>query len=305
MRHTLRSRPAASGVALLAWCLCFATAAPAGDSPQVPVRPVVPGVLRLHLRERKAAPDGNAVQVVERTADWEAAKTAIIVCDMWDDHLLQVRRPARRRHGPADERGADRGPRPRRADHPRPQRHDGPCTPTRPTADACSRPSPPSRRCRSRSVVRLRPGRASRRCRWTRRSARCDDPVVGPGVPQYTREHAGLDIIGYDGISDNGAGDLQLPASRKGITNVVLMGVHTNMCVLGRPFGIRQMVRARARTSSLARDLTDAMYDPRQPPYVSHTRGTELVIEHIEQYWCPSIRRRGLDAGGRGRRGPK
>ena len=31
------------------------------------------------------------------------------------------------------------------------------------------------------------------------------------------------------------------------------------------------------------------MYDPRQPPYVSHTRGTELVIEHIEKYVCPSI----------------
>ena len=39
----------------------------------------------------------------------------------------------------------------------------------------------------------------------------------------------------------------------------------------------------------LARDLTDAMYDPRDRPYVSHTRGTELVVEHIERYWCPSI----------------
>ena len=39
----------------------------------------------------------------------------------------------------------------------------------------------------------------------------------------------------------------------------------------------------------LARDLTDAMYDPRQPPYVSHARGTEMVVEHIEKYWCPSI----------------
>jgi hypothetical protein len=39
----------------------------------------------------------------------------------------------------------------------------------------------------------------------------------------------------------------------------------------------------------LARDLTDAMYDPRQRPWVSHERGTELVIEHIERYWCPSI----------------
>ena len=34
---------------------------------------------------------------------------------------------------------------------------------------------------------------------------------------------------------------------------------------------------------------TDAMYDPRQPPHVSHTRGTELVIEHIEKHWCPSV----------------
>ncbi len=23
--------------------------------------------------------------------------------------------------------------------------------------------------------------------------------------------------------------------------------------------------------------------------YVSHDEGTELVIEHIEKYWCPSI----------------
>jgi hypothetical protein len=27
----------------------------------------------------------------------------------------------------------------------------------------------------------------------------------------------------------------------------------------------------------------------RQPPHVSHARGTELVIEHIEKYWCPSL----------------
>jgi len=31
------------------------------------------------------------------------------------------------------------------------------------------------------------------------------------------------------------------------------------------------------------------MYDPRDAPYVSHERGTEMVIEHIEQYWCPTV----------------
>jgi hypothetical protein len=39
----------------------------------------------------------------------------------------------------------------------------------------------------------------------------------------------------------------------------------------------------------LVRDLTDTMYDPRTRPFVSHARGTELVIEHIESIWCPSI----------------
>jgi nicotinamidase-related amidase len=115
----------------------------------------------------------------------------------------------------------------------------------------------------------------------------CDDPVVGPAVRRYTRQHPGLDIAGFDGVSDRGD-EIYNFLEQEGIKNVVLMGVHTNMCVLGRPFGIRQMVRL-GKNVALARDLTDAMYDPRQPPYVSHARGTELVIEHIEKYWCPSI----------------
>jgi len=38
----------------------------------------------------------------------------------------------------------------------------------------------------------------------------------------------------------------------------------------------------------LVRDLTDTMYNPRKSPFVEHRRGTELVVEHIERYWCPS-----------------
>jgi hypothetical protein len=66
------------------------------------------------------------------------------------------------------------------------------------------------------------------------------------------------------------------------------MGVHTNICILNRGFGIRQMTRLGFQVL-LARDLTDAMYDPRKRPFVSHTRGTELVIEHIETKWTPTI----------------
>jgi hypothetical protein len=37
------------------------------------------------------------------------------------------------------------------------------------------------------------------------------------------------------------------------------------------------------------RDMTDAMYDPRSHPFVSHFEGTRLVIEHIEKHWCPTV----------------
>jgi type 1 glutamine amidotransferase len=75
---------------------------------------------------------------------------------------------------------------------------------------------------------------------------------------------------------------------QRGITNVIVMGVHANMCVLGRPFSIRQMV-AQGQNVVLMRDMTDAMYNHRSRPWVSHFRGTELVVEHIEKYWCPSV----------------
>ena len=41
--------------------------------------------LQLHLRSRIRG-DGDQFTVVEKKADWDPKKTAIIICDMWDDH---------------------------------------------------------------------------------------------------------------------------------------------------------------------------------------------------------------------------
>jgi hypothetical protein len=68
----------------------------------------------------------------------------------------------------------------------------------------------------------------------------------------------------------------------------MIMGVHTNMCVLGRPFGLRNMARY-GKNVVLVRDLTDTMYNPKSWPYVDHFTGTDLIIEHIEKYVCPTI----------------
>ncbi|HEV8260543.1 MAG TPA: hypothetical protein VGQ19_07300, partial [Burkholderiales bacterium] len=67
-----------------------------------------------------------------------------------------------------------------------------------------------------------------------------------------------------------------------------VLGVHLNMCVLGRPFAIRQMLN-QGKNVLLMRDLTDTMYNSRMRPYVNHFIGTDGMIEHVEKYLCPTI----------------
>jgi nicotinamidase-related amidase len=265
---------------------CSATGAADPADASITNRPRVPGVLRLHLRERREEPAGSGtVHVRERTMDWHVAETAIIVCDMWDDHHCQI---AAQRVGVMAPRmnqvltaARDRGvmiihaPSDTMAFYAQ--------TPYRARMRAARPAEPPvpiERRCDVDPQREPRPLPVDR-------TKDCDDPVPGPVKPQHTRQHAAIDVIGFDGVSDDGR-EIYNFCEQEGIKNVVLMGVHTNYCVLARSFGIRQMVRL-GRNVVLARDLTDALYDPRQPPYVSHARGTELVVEHVERYWCPSI----------------
>jgi len=65
------------------------------------------------------------------------------------------------------------------------------------------------------------------------------------------------------------------------------MGVHTNICVCGRPFGLRQMVYL-GKNVALCRDLTDALFQPTSGD-IDQFRGTELVVEHIEKHISPTI----------------
>lgn len=90
-----------------------------------------------------------------------------------------------------------------------------------------------------------------------------------------------------DVISDSGI-EIWNVLEARGIRNVILMGVHLNMCVSGRPFGLRQMAR-NGKHVVLMRDLTDSMYNPNRWPFVSHVRGTELFVEHVEKHICPTI----------------
>jgi nicotinamidase-related amidase/type 1 glutamine amidotransferase len=126
-----------------------------------------------------------------------------------------------------------------------------------------------------------------------------DDPVehrqwherlAGMGRDPKAPWKAQIDVLRIDerdAISDSGVEIWNL-LEQRGIRNVVLLGVHTNMCVLGRPFGLRQMAR-NGKNVVLVRDLTDTMYNPQRWPFVTHFVGTDRIVEHIEKYVCPTI----------------
>lgn len=108
-----------------------------------------------------------------------------------------------------------------------------------------------------------------------------------PGMPWKKQS----DLITIDGerdfISDKGDEVWNILQAR-GIKHVILTGVHTNMCVLGRPFGLRQMVRNGMQVA-LMRDMTDCMYNPKRWPYVNHFTGNDYIIAHVERFICPTI----------------
>src|SRR3982751_2665659 len=262
--------------------MLIAAASPSlGDA--TPNRRKVPGMLSLRARRRTKEAGAS-----EKVVQWPVARTAIIICDMWDAHtcamsaqrvglmaprMNQVVSAARSLgvmiiHSPSDTMNFYEG------------------TPWRERmrqAPMAASPFPIINRC-------PRIPEEERNFPIDDSAGGCDDPVLkpetGPPYP-WTRENPAIDIVGFDGVSESGQ-EIYNFCKQEGIDRVVLMGVHTNICILNRGFGIRQMTRL-GFNIVLVRDLTDAMYDPRTRPFVSHARGTELIVEHIETMWCPSI----------------
>jgi type 1 glutamine amidotransferase len=108
-------------------------------------------------------------------------------------------------------------------------------------------------------------------------------------MPPYpwTRENPAIEVAPQDAVSDKGDEIFNLLRQR-GIEHVLLCGVHANMCILNRKFAIKQLTKW-GYDVALARDLTDTMYNPKMAPFVPHKKGTDLVVEYIEKYWCPTV----------------
>lgn len=240
----------------------------------------------LLLRLRAAAPDGTVRPRTTLRPDWDPARTAVVLCDLWDAHhcVSAERRVAEMAprvdevvavlrgegalivHAPAGcmdfYAGTPARERAMQAPHASApcafdwndwepdERAALPATLTAPGACSCDSPEP------------------------------CCEP--GPPYP-WTRQTPAVAVGPDDAVSDSGQELFNL-LEQRGIGDVVVIGVHTNVCVLGRPCGIRQLVRMGKRPL-LCRDLTDSFHrDPR-----GHFAGTEEVVAHVERWWCPTV----------------
>ena len=115
----------------------------------------------------------------------------------------------------------------------------------------------------------------------------CDtaDACCGDAEPPYpwTRQTPAIEIDRVDAVTDDGQEVFNLLEERE-ISDVLVLGVHTNICVLGRPYGIRQLI-CWGKRPVLCRDLTDSFHRDAR----GHIWGTEHVVAHIERRWCPTV----------------
>jgi nicotinamidase-related amidase len=231
-------------------------------------------------------------QVAEYKVAWNPKKSAIIVCDMWDQHwcksaaarvgelagpMNEMLKAARAKgvfiiHAPSTCTGFYKD------------------TPQRKRAQAApfaATPTPLATNERWGTCWNWPDAKREGVLPIDDSDMGCDCKVKCEIRSPWTRQTAALEIADADAITDDGQETWNLLAERK-IDNVILCGVHLNMCVLGRPFAIRQMVRL-GKTVALIRDMTDTMYNPDRPPGGTHFDGTDRVVEHVERYWCPSF----------------
>jgi len=256
----------------------------------------------LHLRKQiETSPKSGRFHQVTEAETWNPKETAIIVCDVWDLHhclnavrretefaprLNQVVTDARKRgatiiHAPSSCMPFYEG-------HPARERaQQTPKSPKLPEEIGKWCYKIPEEERGTYPIDQTDGGEDDDLQEHAEWAAKLTAMGRNPKAP-WKRQ---LDVITIDGdkdyISDIGEEVWSILEANQ-IKNVILAGVHTNMCVLGRPFGLRQMAK-NGKHVVLLRDMTDTMYNPLRAPYVSHFTGTDLIVSHIEKFVCPTI----------------
>ena len=256
---------------------------------------------KVKLRDRIKAEEGT-IEIRERVENWAGPETAVIVCDMWDSHHCYN----------AVKRAGEIAP---RIDKFIAEVRKGGGTVIHSPSSCLDfyKDNPARVRAIKAPLAKNLPSGIDSWMNWiSEEEQRAGYPIdhSDGGEDDDPEEHKKweqrlkamgrnprspwkrqIDSIRIDPekdyITDSGIENWNILES-KNIKNVMILGVHTNMCVLGRPFGLRQLAK-NGKNVVLVKDLTDTMYNPKMPPFVSHFAGTDLIVRHIERYVCPTI----------------
>ena len=230
--------------------------------------------------------DKGAWVLTNRIEKWKASETAVIICDMWDRHWCSE----------ATQRVAEMAP--HLNESIQIARNKGMFIVHAPSGTLDFYKNHPARKL----ALNQKDKRIAKLLNEDKLDAETMAPwpfeisnggcMASPGDGQvdqevWTRQISTLDIRDGDAISDSGL-EIGSLFAKRGIKNVILTGVHTNMCVIGRSFGLRNMKRL-GMNVVLMRDMTDTMYDSISAPFVSHFTGNSLMHEYIEKYVCPTM----------------
>lgn len=242
-------------------------------------------LLNLQKRTRVSHGEGGFKEVLE-TETWRSDQTALIIIDMWDKHwcpqttkrvtelapyMNEVIKIAREKgifiiHAPSDVTDFY-------TDHPARRRAQKVIRPI-------SLPNGIGGWCAVGPLTKYEDYPIDQ----SDGGCECDEC---PEYQAWSRQIASIEISNEDAISDSGEEIWSLLAERE-IDNVLIAGVAANMCILGRPFGLRNLAN-NGKNVVFIRDLTDTMYDPESSPKVDHFLATDLVVGFIEKYVSPTI----------------
>ena len=116
----------------------------------------------------------------------------------------------------------------------------------------------------------------------------CDDIPTCPLGQPWMRQNELIDIdSGRDYIGD-GTDALRLLSHLK-IKNVIVTGVHLNICMLDRDYGIRALVSQNLNVVAIVGSLTDVMYVPSASHGWDRITAIDEMAKFIGLHLCPTI----------------
>jgi nicotinamidase-related amidase len=116
--------------------------------------------------------------------------------------------------------------------------------------------------------------------------------MCGPGIDclvNYGWDGMNPDLIlAEDDLIVSSTEEVYSLLHQRGITHVIYMGLHTNMCLFGKPGALKYMVQAGLKCM-LARDINDAISSYNPATGFTPDKGTQQTDEDLERAGVPTI----------------